>query len=64
MKDKDGFTIQCKNSDWMIVDNFDNHDFVCLKFGCRMTGYHLCYADEHCRHYVPDVKEKEKGETE
>lgn len=61
MKDKDGFYIRCKHSDWQIIDDRDNKDFVCGKFGCRITGYHLCFADEHCLHYVPDIKEDSDG---
>lgn len=59
MKDKDGFTIQCINSDWQIVDNRDNKDFVCLMFGDKISGRHLCYGDEHCKYYCPVKQVKE-----
>lgn len=59
MKDKDGFTIKCKNSDWKIIDEQDNHDYVCLRFGCAVMKYHVCYADEYCRYYEPEVINKD-----
>ena len=56
MKDKDGFDIRCKFSDWEIIDDRDNHDYVCKKY--FSVGQHLCYCDEHCRDYIPDIKEE------
>ena len=58
MKDKDGFTIKCKKSDWKIIDERDNHDFVCTHFGGGITVCHICYADEYCRLYEPEVMNK------
>ena len=57
MKDKDGFTIRCKFSDWMIIDERDNKDFVCMKFPTFNYSAHQCYGDEHCKYYTPDIKE-------
>lgn len=57
MKDKDGFDIRCVHSDWMVIDNRDNKDFVCRKFPTYNYSAHLCYADENCRYYEPDSKE-------
>ena len=56
MRDKDGFLIRCKHSEWRIIDNRDNKDYVCLKFPTYNYSSHQCYADENCRYYVPDVK--------
>ena len=61
MKDKDGFLIKCKNCEWMIINDWEDHDFVCRQFGDRMIGYHMCYGDEHCRYYEPDKKESDDG---
>ena len=52
MKDKDGFTVKCVHSDWKIIDDRDNHDFICLRL--IMSGNHYCYGDELCRYYVPE----------
>lgn len=60
MKDADGFNIRCIHSDWKIIDERDNHDFVCLRY--FMGGTHYCYADEHCKDYKPDIKEKRDAE--
>lgn len=57
MRDKDGFLIRCKYSDWQIIDARDNKDFVCLKFPTYNYKAHQCHADENCRYYVPDIKE-------
>ncbi len=56
MRDKDGFIIKCKYSEWEIVDAHDNHDDVCKRF----PFYHnlRCYADERCAHYVPETQEQ------
>ena len=59
MKDKDGFVIRCKFSDWKIIDERDNKDYVCTKFPTFNYGAHQCYADELCRYYVPDIKSRE-----
>ena len=61
MKDKDGFTILCKNCEWRIINNREDHDYVCTRFGDKMIGYHLCFGDDNCRYYEPDVK---KGDWE
>lgn len=59
MKDKDGFIIRCKYTDWRIVDNFDNEDDVCTHHEVVSPGYTLrCYADEKCPYYEPDIKEE------
>lgn len=58
MKDADGFNIRCVHSDWQIIDERDNHDFVCLKY--FLGGKHYCYADDHCKDYKPDIMNKEK----
>lgn len=54
MKDAEGFDIRCVYSDWKIVDARDNHDFVCTKYFAG--GTHLCFCDEHCKDYKPDIK--------
>ena len=54
MRDKDGFLIKCKYTDWQIIDERDNKDFVCLN-SC-MSLNHLCHADERCKYYEPDIK--------
>ena len=51
MKDKDGFLIRCVHSDWKIIDDHDNHDYVCTKY--NTAGYHVCYCDEYCKDYEP-----------
>lgn len=56
MRDKDGFEIRCEYSDWKIVDQRDNHDYVCTKY--YAGGLHYCYCDEHCKDYVPVKKEQ------
>jgi len=56
MKDKDGFTIRCKHSDWQIVDERDNKEFVCLKFPTFNFSARRCYADETCKYYEPDLR--------
>lgn len=53
MKDEQGFDIRCEHSDWMIVDNRDNKDFVCRRFPTYNYGAHRCYCDENCKDYVP-----------
>ena len=53
MRDKDGFLIRCKYSEWQIIDDRDNKDFVCLKFPTYNYKAHQCYADEQCRYYEP-----------
>ena len=58
MRDKDGFEIRCIHSDWKIIDNNDNHDYVCCRDSSWITGYHYCYCDEHCKYYKPDIKEE------
>lgn len=57
MRDKDGFIIKCKYSDWEIVDAQDNHDDVCKFY--PFIGTLRCYADERCAHYKPDIKDEE-----
>ena len=61
MKDKDGFNIRCIYSDWKIVDQFDNHDFVCTRY--FEGGTHYCFCDEYCRDYTPDVKGEEDEDS-
>lgn len=56
MRDKDGFMIRCIHSDWEIVDNFDNKDFVCGKIPTYNYSAIKCYGDEYCKYYKPDVK--------
>ena len=58
MRDKHGFIIPCVNTEWRIIDQRDNHDFVCMRFGDRMSGYHLCHGDENCRYYKPDINDE------
>ena len=58
MKDKDGFTVPCKHTEWRIIDERDNHDFVCMNYGGGITGQYFCYGDEKCKYYKPDVKER------
>ena len=53
MRDEEGFLIPCKHTDWKIVDDQENHDYVCMYFGNGTTGYHMCYGDENCRYYEP-----------
>lgn len=59
MRDNDGFLIRCEHSDWKIIDNRDNKDFVCCVFGDKTSGRHLCYADEHCKFYEPKEDKKQ-----
>ena len=61
MRDKDGFLVRCKYSEWKIIDARDNKDFVCLKFPTFNYSTHLCHADENCRYYEP-IKEGVKDE--
>lgn len=56
MRDAEGFLIPCKYCDWKIIDERDNHDFVCEKFARYNTGYHICYGDENCKYYEPCLK--------
>lgn len=56
MRDKDGFLVRCKYSEWQIIDARDNKDFICLKFPTFNYSAHLCHADENCRYYEP-IKE-------
>ena len=42
---------RCKWSDWQIIDDFWNHEFVCT-YGCG----HFCYADDKCHHYEPEER--------
>lgn len=53
MKDKDGFTIKCKWTDWQICDDRDNKDFVC----CGPFPRIHCHGDDGCQYYEPDRKE-------
>lgn len=58
MRDKDGFIIKCKHTDWQIVDARDNHDDVCTCIDIVAPGYTLrCYADEKCPCYEPKIRE-------
>lgn len=52
MKDKNGFTIRCKYTEWKVINEDWDHDFVCG----RCIGTLKCYANEGCKYYVPDVK--------
>lgn len=52
-RDKDGFLIRCKYCEWKIINDRDDQDFVCGKFGDRIIDYHICYANELCRYYEP-----------
>ena len=54
MKDKSGFLIKCKWSEWRCIDDFWNHEYVCCQNGYK------CYADENCPHYKPERSEDEK----
>ena len=58
MRDKDGFIIRCKYTEWKIVDNFDNEDDVCTHPEMFTPGYTMrgCYGDERCKYYEPDIK--------
>ena len=59
MRDKDGFLIPCEFSDWRIIDNRDNKDFVCMKFDRGLYSAHFCHADENCKYYKPVKKRGE-----
>lgn len=59
MKDKDGFTIKCKHCDWMIFDNFDNKDYMCLQY----HNLH-CYGDDKCKYYIPERRDENVGSTD
>ena len=48
---EDGFCIRCRWSEWQVIDDLWNHEFVCT-YGCG----HYCFADEQCKHYWPDGK--------
>lgn len=52
MRDKDGFLIKCKYSEWRIFDERDNFDDICGIWG----GKTHCYADDKCIYYEPDIK--------
>lgn len=47
---------QCRWSDWQIINDFWDHDFVCTYY----RGVH-CYKNENCELYEA---EKEKGDAE
>ena len=49
----DEFLNRCKWSDWKIIDDFDNHEFV-----CTYGGGHFCYADDKCQHYEPEERKE------
>lgn len=53
MKDKDGFLIRCEHCEWKIINDKEEQDFVCQKFGSSVIDYHICFADENCRYYEP-----------
>lgn len=53
MRDKDGFIIPCKNSDWRIFDYLGNKSYICMLIGDKGSGYHECFGDENCRYYEP-----------
>lgn len=53
MKDAEGFTIKCINTEWMIYDNRDNKDFMCLMY----AGRKHCYGDDSCKYYKPVRRE-------
>ena len=58
MKDEE---VRCIYSDWKIIDNNDNHDYVCVRDNSWLTGAHLCYCDKNCKFYQPnEVKDTEK----
>lgn len=61
MKDKNGFLIRCKHCEWKIINDKEEQDFVCQKFGSSVIDYHICFADEHCRYYEPDVRGDDNG---
>ena len=54
MRDKEGFLIPCKYTEWKIIDKRDNKDFVCMNE--HLTLEHFCYGDENCRYYEPCLK--------
>ena len=58
MRDEDGFLIRCKDTEWRIIDARDNHDYVCLRYGDKLSGYHLCYGDEKCKYYRPNIDDE------
>lgn len=60
MRDKDGFMIKCKDSEWQIIDNMDNKDFVCQRFGDGIHGKHLCFGNEHCKYYEVERRGNDK----
>ena len=64
MKDKDGFDIRCKHTDWKIIDKRDNKDYVCSLYGNRWDGYHICFCDEHCKSYEPIKEETDDRRTD
>lgn len=62
MKDKDGFTIKCKYCTWKIYNNREDKDYVCDIYGGGIYGAHLCYGDDYCKHYEPNIKEESENE--
>lgn len=64
MKDKDGYEIRCIHSDWKIIDKRDNKDYVCTKYSCYRTGWHICHCDDLCKDYKPITNESEGNNDE
>jgi len=53
MRDKDGFLIKCKHSNWEIYNERDDEDDICH----TIYGIRHCYADEKCKYYEPEIKD-------
>ena len=49
MRDKDGFVIRCIHSHFQVINENDDAEFVCRKY-----GGHFCYGDEDCKGYEPE----------
>lgn len=50
MRDEKGFLIRCIHSDWKIINERDDKDYVCTFFPTYNYSAHICYADEQCKY--------------
>ena len=48
---------RCKHSDWKIINDREDKDYVCVRDDSWITGYHLCYCDENCRFYEQESED-------
>lgn len=59
MKDKDGFTILCKDAHWEIYNAKEDKDYIC-RGNSDNYGW-FCPLDDKCKGYIPDIKEGRNG---